>query len=207
MRNQTIAVIDYEAGNIASVLSALSKLGYHKAVLTSDEKSIHNADAIILPGVGAFDACIGSLKRKGLDDILNSAVIAKGIPILGICVGMQLMANKSSENGEYAGLGWINAEVVRLEPIPVASVPQVGWNDLQIKRVEPLFETLPPAPHFYFDHSYHFSCPPEYITATVNYGGEITAAVQQKNITGVQFHPEKSQRNGLKLLRAFCEAA
>jgi imidazole glycerol-phosphate synthase subunit HisH len=185
------------------VSNAINLLGYKKLKITDSEEDIVCADAILLPGVGAFEACAKALNGRNLQSILNEAVLGRKKPILGICVGMQLMATESEENGLHSGLNWIPGRVVRLELPESYAVPHVGWNELTERGASPLFSNTPPSPHFYFDHSFHYLCDYEYVSAQCDYGKPITAAIQKDHIYGVQFHPEKSQNNGLKLFRAF----
>jgi glutamine amidotransferase len=164
---------------------------------------LNAADAIILPGVGAFAECMAQLKQRNLDVILSEAVLGRKIPLLGICVGMQLLANFSEEGGHHEGLGWIQGAVRPLR-LPLGfAVPHVGWNDIRPVQHQPLFTNLDKTADFYFDHSFHFQCKAEYVLAYCEYGVEIVAAVQHRHIFGVQFHPEKSQKNGMKLFRSF----
>lgn len=203
MTQPHIVIVDYGVGNTHSVWNAISALGYRKLKISAVEKEIHAADALILPGVGAFEACARNLRERHLDVILGEAVLARKKPILGICVGMQLMASASEENGVHPGLDWIPGRVVRLEPPSGYPVPHVGWNDIRVQRESALFARTPAAPNFYFDHSYHYHCDASAVAASCDYGIEITAAIERDNIFGVQFHPEKSQTNGLKLFRGF----
>lgn len=203
MKQPAIVIVDYGVGNIHSVKSAIADLGYRKIRITADEKGILDADALILPGVGAFEACIDHLKRLKLDVILSEAVLSRKKPILGICVGMQLMATHSEEKGCHRGLDWIPGRVVKLNPSGGLAVPHVGWNDISHTSKDPIFSRTPESPSFYFDHSYHFQCDTAFISAQCDYGSQVTAAIQRDHIHGVQFHPEKSQNNGLKLFRGF----
>jgi imidazole glycerol-phosphate synthase subunit HisH len=187
------------------VANAISFLGYKKLKITDAETDIMRADGIILPGVGAYDACVKALGSRNLLSMLNEAVIGRKKPILGICVGMQLMATESEENGLHSGLNWIPGRVVRLKLPEGYAVPHVGWNQLKHLRQNPLFSKTPADPHYYFDHSFHYLCDPKDVSAQCDYGIPINAAVQKDHIFGVQFHPEKSQTNGLKLFRAFFE--
>ena len=197
-----IVLIDYGVWNIHSVANAIRTLGYKKLLISDKEEIINKADAIILPGVGAFEECIINLKIRNLDTILNKAVIVNKKPILGICVGMQLLATYSEENGLHKGLDWIKGAVKKINvPKPLA-VPHVGWNDVT-GRNNVLFNHDVKNANFYFDHSYHLVCEEQYVAGFCDYGTRITAAVHWKNIFGVQFHPEKSQTNGLKLFRSF----
>lgn len=203
MNKLIIVIIDYGIGNTHSVSNAIKYLGYKNIIISDDEKKIQKADALILPGVGAFDECISNLKNRKLDLILNEAVIINKKPILGICVGMQLLATCSEENGLHNGLDWIKGAVKKIiVPKPLA-VPHVGWNDVITMNENILFNRNIENSNFYFDHSYHFVCDEKYIAGYCDYGTRITAAVQMENIFGVQFHPEKSQTNGLKLFRSF----
>lgn len=197
-----INIIDYGVGNTHSVQNALSYLGY-KATISSDEKVIRAADALILPGVGAFDEAMRNLKERKLDLMLNDVVIAGKKPILGVCVGMQMLATYSEENGKHDGLNWIEGRVVKLNLDKKFAVPHVGWNNITFNSREPLFNRNADQSNFYFDHSYYYQCDEKYVSAYCDYGIKVTAAVQKNNIFGVQFHPEKSQTNGLKLFRSF----
>ena len=205
MTQPRIVIVDYDVGNTRSVWNAISALGYRKLRVSSAEQDIATADALVLPGVGAFDACAANLRRYGLDAILNEAVLVKRKPILGICVGMQLMATSSEENGLHAGLDWIPGRVVKLDLPTGYPIPHVGWNDLQVQQRSALFDRTGRSPNFYFDHSYQYCCDPQFVSASCDYGGRVVAAIERDNIVGVQFHPEKSQNNGLKLFRGFFE--
>ena len=206
MTQPRIVIVDYEVGNTRSVWNAISELGYRKLSISAAEQDIAAADALVLPGVGAFDACVANLRRRGLDNILNEAVLARRKPILGICVGMQLMASSSEENGLHIGLNWIPGRVVKLDLLPGYRIPHVGWNDVQAQRSSVLFTRTGSPPNFYFDHSYHYCCDPEFVSATCDYGVRVVASIERDNIFGVQFHPEKSHTTGLKLFRGFFEA-
>ncbi|MFM2394985.1 MAG: hypothetical protein RLZZ546_2968 [Bacteroidota bacterium] len=201
--NQKIVIIDYGVGNIQSVSNAIKFLGYNNLVISSDRRHIAQADVFILPGVGAFDEAINNLRIRNLEDILSEEVLVKKKPILGICVGMQMLATFSEENGKSLGLNWINGHVKKINFSDKFPIPHVGWNDIFIEKQTPLFDLNSNYSHFYFDHSYHFDCDTKYISSYCNYGKKITASVQSDNIFGVQFHPEKSQNNGLKLFRSF----
>ena len=203
MKNPRIVIIDYGVGNTYSVSNAIRLLGYKRLRISDKEEEIDNADVIILPGVGAFEACVNNLKERSLIPILNEQVLIKKKPILGICVGMQLLASLSEENGEHEGLGWIEGRVKKLQLPEQFAVPHVGWNDVIMKKDSPIFNRNSQNSNFYFDHSYSFNCDEKYIVGYCNYGIKVTAAVQYENIFGVQFHPEKSQTSGLKLFRGF----
>lgn len=202
-RQPDVLIIDYGVGNHRSVCNALERLGYAYAV-SSDKTAIKSAPAYILPGVGAFKEAMHNLERCDIIETLREEVIQNGKPLLGICLGMQVLAEDSLEGGHTTGLGFIPGHVV---PIPAQGVrvPHVGWNDCTVQKINPLFARVTAGARFYFDHSYYFATDKKYITAVTVYGKEITAAVQHNNIFGVQFHPEKSQTSGLRLLRAFME--
>lgn len=197
-----ILVINYGVGNLQSVENALLFLGA-KFRISGNKKDVAKAKAYIFPGVGAFGEAVQNFKKLRIEQVLREQVLRKKKPILGICLGMQLMGEDSQEDGLHKGLGWIPGHVVKLGPSSVFRIPHVGWNTLQVKKRDPLFAQLPPVPNFYFDHSYHLACPANLISATAWHGVEVVAAIQNDHIFGVQFHPEKSQSNGLKFLRAF----
>jgi len=203
VKQPSIIIIDYGIGNTFSVSNALIALGYRKLKISSSESDILNADALILPGVGSFEACVNNLRERYLDIVLNEAVVTRGKQILGICVGMQLMATTSQENGLHVGLGWIPGRVVKLELSEKYPVPHVGWNDVRPLTKDTLFSQTFRSANFYFDHSYHYQCDSDFVTAECSYGVPLTAAIQKENIHGVQFHPEKSGNNGLRLFRSF----
>lgn len=209
----TVAIVDYGSGNLHSAAKALERaaldLGAPRIAVTSDPEIVRTADRVVLPGVGAFADC-----RRGLDAVpgmveaLEEAVHQRGRPFLGICVGLQLLAERGLEHGETAGLGWIKGEVVRIEPTdPTLKIPHMGWNTLTLDRVHPLFDGIPTGRdglHAYFVHSYHMHvADPADRLATTEYGGTVTAAVARGNVAGTQFHPEKSQKLGLALLANF----
>lgn len=201
MRNANILVIDYGVGNIQSVVNALNFLDYRVAV-SYDRDAIARADVYVLPGVGAFGEGMKNLKARGIIAPLAEEVIDKKKPLLGVCLGMQLLAYDSEEKGLHKGLGWIPGHIARMHEQEGLQIPHVGWNSIEAKIKSPLFERKDQGHTFYFDHSYHFVCDSQYISATCDYGGEVVAAVQKDNIFGTQFHPEKSQNNGLKLFRS-----
>lgn len=191
-------------GNLLSVQHALEMVGAD-VVICRDGEDLKGVERIVLPGVGAFRDCMMNLKERGLIEALEEAVLRLGKPILGICLGMQAMARRSFEGGEHRGLGWLEADVVRLHPHPpTLRVPQIGWNEIDYRTESPFFKSLPPAPDFYFVHSYFVKCDDaEIVEATCDYGGPVTAAVRKGNIFATQFHPEKSQDYGLKVLEHF----
>ena len=201
-----IGIIDYGMGNLRSVHSALDMLGARVQICT-DPGMLEKVDRIILPGVGAFRDCINSLDASGFVKALNYVVRQQRKPILGICLGMQVMTRQSIEGGRHQGLGWIDADVVALEPRDNSlRVPQIGWNDIQYDSRYALFKSLPPAPDFYFAHSYALNCDHgDDVIATCNYGGLVTAAICKHNILATQFHPEKSQDHGLRILQNFMD--
>ncbi|MCC6941711.1 MAG: imidazole glycerol phosphate synthase subunit HisH [Novosphingobium sp.] len=203
----TIALVDYGAGNIRSVENALKAAGAQGVVVTADPNVVRAADRIVLPGVGAFKACVGALRSvSGLVEALEERVLVGAAPFLGICVGMQLLADRGVEHGVTNGLGWIAGEVRVIEPADATiKVPHMGWNDVEPMRHHGGAELIEPG-EAYFLHSYHF-VPEEgaSIAAMSDHGGGIVAAVARDNILGVQFHPEKSQAYGLALLARFLE--
>lgn len=199
-----IVIIDYGVGNVFSVYNAIKYLGYSNVKITYDEKDIFSSDALILPGVGAFDEAMKNITERKLDKILHENVLINKKPILGVCVGMQILSEGSDENGWHKGLGWIPGKVKKLELTQNLAVPHVGWNNLVITNKSNLYLNQSNSnPHFYFDHSYYFETEDKYVSSYCDYGIKICASVQNDNIYGVQFHPEKSQNNGLKLFRSF----
>jgi len=203
-----IGIIDYGLGNIRSVIGAVKKVGF-EPILTADGNILSTADKLILPGVGAFGDGMNNLRELGLIDVLNDLILGKKKPILGICLGAQLLAKVSYEFGKHPGLGLLDAEVIRLESQNDSiRIPHVGWNDLKKTKDSILTENIPDDALFYYVHSYHIKCADSsIIAATCDYGITFTAAIVQNNIYATQFHPEKSQRSGLKLLQNFLEKA
>ncbi len=200
-----IAIIDYGVGNLFSVTSSLRTLGA-ETVITSDPEEIRRADKLLLPGVGAFSDAIAKLRAAGLDRVIIEEV-QKGKEILGICLGMQMLFEKSYEYGEYKGLGLLKGSVVPMAgKIPSdLKIPHIGWNALKIKRQHKLLRYVNEGDFVYFVHSFYASDCEESLLATSEYGAELTAAVACGNVMGCQFHPEKSGNVGLSILRAFCE--
>ena len=198
-----IAIVDYGVGNLFSLRSSLSTVGAQVTV-TGDGDALRRADKIILPGVGAFGDAAAKLRATGLDAVVIEEAKA-GKPLLGICLGMQLLLERSLEYGEHAGLGLIPGDVVPLSPPDGLKVPHMGWNALQFSEPRsPIFRDLRPGDYVYFVHSFHASnCP--CVTATAEYGIPVTAAVGKDNVFGCQFHPEKSGPVGLTILKSFCE--
>lgn len=198
-----LAVIDYGAGNLRSVLHALNHLRAPDVVIAQTPEQLTGADKIILPGVGAFGAGMQILHERGLVEPIRAAV-ASGTPYLGICLGMQFLFESSDEMGDHAGLGILKGRVTRFENRPGLKVPHMGWNKVDVVQPSPVLADLPDDAYAYFVHSYY--CVPEnpaITTATVTYGEPFCVAVQQDNVYGVQFHPEKSQRTGLQILTNF----
>ncbi|MDD3311827.1 imidazole glycerol phosphate synthase subunit HisH [Pseudodesulfovibrio sp.] len=199
----TVAVVDYGVGNIGSISRALTVCGA-KPLLTDREEDFKVVDACVLPGVGAFGDAIGLLRQRNLDKILEDQIIAYGIPILGVCLGMQLLATTGLEYGEHRGLGWIPGTVRPLRPTCGERIPHVGWNNVDYEVPNPLLADIPPGEDFYFVHSFHFAPDdPANAVATTPYCGEFVSVVNRGNVYGTQFHPEKSQAIGLKLLKNF----
>ena len=196
-----IAIIDYGVGNLVSAEKAFVALGADVRV-TSDESTIREASKIVLPGVGAFGDCMKNLEESGLIPVLKESVAA-GKPLLGICVGLQVLFDGSEESPGAKGLGLIHGMVKKIQA-PGLKVPHMGWNDLILDRPHPVLEGIATGDHAYFVHSYHFRvADPAHRLAFCTYGGEITAIVGRDNILGTQFHPEKSQSTGLRLIGNF----
>lgn len=200
-----IRIIDYGVGNLFSLRSSLRAIGIDSDY-TGDPAEIRKADKLILPGVGAFRDAREALRSTGLDRVVQEEA-GKGKPLMGICLGMQMLFNRSYEYGEYEGLGLIPGEIVPMEGrIPKAlPIPHIGWNELALKQPSPLMKNTANGDYVYFVHSYYAETPAEYVIATTDYGVEMTAAVQKDNVYGCQFHPEKSSEVGLSILKAFCE--
>ncbi len=200
-----IAIIDYGVGNLFSVTSSLQAIGAD-TVITSDPEIIRKADKLLLPGVGAFSDAIAKLEATGLDEVIVEEV-RNGKPILGICLGMQMLFEKSYEYGEYKGLGLLRGSVVPMAgKIPDSlKIPHIGWNALKIHRKHKLLRYINEGDFVYFVHSYYAADCEDSLLASTEYGREITAVVASDNVMGCQFHPEKSGLVGLSILRAFCE--
>lgn len=200
-----IAIIDYGVGNLFSLLSSLKACGA-EAVVTNNVDVIRKSDKLILPGVGAFEDAAKKLFDSGLDKIIKEEV-ASGKPLLGICLGMQLLFETSYEYGVYSGLGLIPGKIIGMEgTIPEnLNIPHIGWNALKYKKECPIFKYLKEGDFVYFVHSFYGVDCDEHVTAVAEYGIPITAAVQKENIFGCQFHPEKSGNVGLSILKAYCE--
>ena len=201
-----IAIIDYGVGNLFSLRSSLNKIGAD-TVVTADPAVIAKADKLILPGVGAFADAAKKLRDSGLDQVIK-AEAAAGKPIMGICLGMQMLFEKSYEYGEHEGLGLLKGSVVPMEgSIPAnLKIPHIGWNALKFEKDSKLFKYIKEGDCVYFVHSFYASGCEDSLIATAEYGKDLTAAVAKDNVMGCQFHPEKSGDVGLNILRAFCEA-
>lgn len=200
-----IVIIDYDLGNLYSIAKALEFCGA-VVKISRDEKDIVNADRLILPGVGAFGDAMRNLNQFGIVKILDQEVNIKKKPLLGICLGMQILADKGYEFGEHAGLGWIGGEVKMFAADGARRIPHVGWNDVVFRKKHFLFNDIEDSQPFYFVHSFCFQATDQdSIAAVSDYGGEFTAAVAKDNIFATQFHPEKSQKNGIQLFRNFID--
>jgi imidazole glycerol-phosphate synthase subunit HisH len=203
------ALIDYGSGNLASAAKALMRAadGTGMEIITTDDPDIvRGAERIVLPGVGAFADCMRGLSAvPGMIEVLRERVLQQGAPFLGICVGMQLLATVGVEFGRHAGLGWIAGEVVKITPNdPNLKIPHMGWNELKILQPHALLEGITTGAHAYFVHSFELRPTlPDDLIVTTDYGGPLTAMVGNENIAGTQFHPEKSQATGIRLLENF----
>jgi glutamine amidotransferase len=201
-----ITIIDYKTGNLGSIQNILKRIG-EDSVITSDKDEIEKATKLILPGVGAFDTGMKNLLELDLVDILNKKVKHEKIPVLGICLGMQLLSN-GSEEGSLPGLGWVDAETIRFrfEDTIEYKIPHMGWNFIRQHKESKLFENMYSDARFYFVHSYYFSAKNvKDILLSTTYEIEFTSAIEKENILGVQFHPEKSHKFGMKLLKNFVD--
>ncbi len=198
-------IVDYGCGNPNSIRNMLKKIG-HRATISSDPGAIGEAERIIFPGVGAFDFGAERIETLGLASVLDKRVLQEGVPILGICVGLQLMARKSEE-GMRPGLGWLDADVIRFDAPRIGAtlkIPHMGWSEIEPGPAGALLTGFDEAPRFYFVHSYHLACDdPSIVAATATHGYSFTAAAGRDNIIGVQFHPEKSHAFGMSLLANF----
>ena len=198
-----IAIVDYGVGNLFSLTSSFNAIGV-EVVITSDVETIKKADKLILPGVGAFGDASKKLTESGLDKIILEEV-AKKKPLLGVCLGMQMLFDESHEFGTYKGLGLIKGKVVYIDLPSEYKIPHIGWNALNFKKQSPILKYINQNDYVYFVHSYHAIDCDEALIATTDYGKELTAIVQKDNVYGCQFHPEKSGDVGLKILKAFAE--
>ena len=208
---ETVAIIDYESGNLHSAAKAFERMAAEagrgqRIAVTSDPDAVRDAARVVLPGVGAFGDCrAGLFAIDGMMAALSEVVIARGRPFLGICVGMQLMATRGLEHGVHEGFGWIPGDVTAIAAAGGLKVPHMGWNELKVAaKGHPLLDGIGDGRHAYFVHSYHLRADdPAHVMATVDYGGTITAMVGRDNMAGTQFHPEKSQATGLRLIANF----
>jgi glutamine amidotransferase len=211
---QTVAIVDCGSGNLRSAAKAFERAASEAAngfsvMVTSDPQAVRRADRVALPGQGAFAAVLAGVAAvPGLREALEEVAIDKARPFFGICVGMQLMATRGVEHGSHQGFGWIPGEVVALKPADATlKVPHMGWNDLKLDRPDhPVMRGVATGDHAYFVHSYRFACADrDHEIAHADYGGPVTAVIGRDNLIGTQFHPEKSQATGLKLIAAFLE--
>jgi glutamine amidotransferase len=201
---KNVLIVDYEMGNTDSIYRAIEECGGNP-IISRKTEDFNNSSAIILPGVGAFNKAMQNIKKFNLDKILSEQVLQNHKPILGICLGMQILASKGYEGGITNGLGFIDGEVKRFEKDqPETRIPHIGWNNVEYIRDSTLIKNIPNNSDFYFVHSYHFICQNnEDILATTSYCGKFNSIINRKNIFGTQFHPEKSQRVGFQLLKNF----
>ncbi|SMO62537.1 imidazole glycerol phosphate synthase subunit HisH [Paracoccus laeviglucosivorans] len=202
-----VALVDYDSGNLHSAEKAFALMGRDvgaQVIVTSDPEAVADADRIVLPGDGAFPACRKALDEvPGMVDALRDAVLARGVPFMGICVGMQMLAETGHEYRETAGLGWIGGQIQAIRA-PGLKVPHMGWNDLTVHGAHPVLDGIKTGDHAYFVHSWQFDVTdPAHLLATVDYGSAVTAVVGRDNIVGCQFHPEKSQDVGLRIIANF----
>lgn len=197
-----IAIIDYGMGNLASVANAFAQLGF-KAYITSEPEMVLKADRVVLPGVGAFADAMKNLRNTGMDQVIHETV-KRNIPLLGVCLGLQLLFTSSEENGVHDGLDVIKGRVVRIPPL--YKVPHMGWNEVKPVPSSRIFKGVPAGSYFYFIHSYYVMAEdPEWVAAVTDYGFDFTCAVERNNVFATQFHPEKSSTVGLRVLKNFGE--
>ncbi|MFD0749647.1 imidazole glycerol phosphate synthase subunit HisH [Mucilaginibacter calamicampi] len=199
-----VAIVDYGMGNIRSLTTTLTYLGVSDVILSNNYEILKSADKIILPGVGSFGKAMQQIRERKIDVYLKDLVVNSGKPMLGVCLGMQLVGNSSTEDGYNEGLGLVDAEVTRLSA-PNIKVPHVGFNQIAISQNSRLFDGMAANPDFYFTHSYKMLTQSNINVSACEYGERFVAAFEYKNIAGVQFHPELSQKNGLHLLKNFLE--
>ena len=198
-----IVIVDYGMGNLKSISNMLKKLG-HDAIITNQIDEIKKASRLLLPGVGAFDMAMKNIKSLGFFEVLDKKVTIEKTPILGICLGMQLLTN-GSEEGNETGFGWINADTIRFNSSS-KKVPHMGWNSIKIEKKTPIFEPVNKERRFYFVHSYYVQCKnQENILATTEYGDNFASMIHHENLYGVQFHPEKSHKYGMEILNQFAK--
>ncbi|MBM0637729.1 imidazole glycerol phosphate synthase subunit HisH [Campylobacter sp. VicNov18] len=197
-----IAIIDYKAGNLNSVVKAFDKIGI-KNFIVQNKEDFKKADKLLLPGVGSFKEAMLNLKKLDFIEILKEQILIQKKPILGICLGMQLFLEKGYEGGFCEGLGLIEGEVVKFQEDLGLKIPHMGWNELEILKQEPLYKNIENKSDFYFVHSFYVKCKDEFVSAKADYGHKFVASLQKDNIFATQFHPEKSQNLGLKILENF----
>jgi imidazole glycerol-phosphate synthase subunit HisH len=201
-----VAVVDTGLCNVDSMWRALEECGA-KAIVTADPSELAHCDKLVLPGVGAFPDAMDLLEATGLADAIREQVAVDDVPVLGVCLGMQLLATRGTEVRDRAGLGLIDATVERLEPVAGERIPHIGWNEVDVHRDSPLFDRVPDRSDFYFVHSFHVVCADERdVVATTPYCGDFVSVIAHGSVVGTQFHPEKSQAHGLALLRSFVES-
>jgi glutamine amidotransferase len=202
-----LTIVDYGVGNLSSIQNMLKKIGV-PSLISADEADLMGADKLILPGVGAFDTCAEKLQQSGLLQVLNKKVLQEKVPVLGVCVGMQLLT-EGSEEGVLPGLGWIKGRIIKFKQERLSAglkIPHMGWSDVLLTKPSKLFDAMPEEPRFYFVHSYHpLLARPEDVLVQATYGYTFTAGMEHQNIAGVQFHPEKSHKFGMKLLANFAK--
>jgi glutamine amidotransferase len=201
-----ITIIDYGMGNLGSVQNMFKRIGVQTEI-SGDANAIAKAIKILLPGVGAFDAAMQKITDSSLDEVLNQKALVEKVPVLGICLGMQLLTN-GSEEGNLPGLGWVDAQTVKFkfEADTKLKIPHMGWNRIYPQKQSALLDNLPPEPRFYFVHSYHVQCNnPKDVLGTSSFGGDFHSMLHHENIYGAQFHPEKSHKFGMKLFKNFAE--
>ena len=200
-----IAIIDYGVGNLFSLKSSIAAVG-HEAVVTSDKKVIEGADKILLPGVGAFEDAASKLRESGMAELVTEQA-GKGKPLLGICLGMQMLLDQSFEYGVHDGLGLISGNVRPIADVidPSLKIPHIGWNPLIFRKPSRIYKYIKEGDCVYFVHSYYAADCEDFVTADAEYSAMLTASVERENVFGCQFHPEKSGDTGLKILQAFCE--
>jgi len=202
-----IIIVDYGLGNIRAFANVYKRLNIPCSIV-SESEGLESATKLILPGVGAFDEAMGLLNKSGMRELLDELVLERKVPVLGICIGMHMLAH-SSEEGSVPGLGWLEGTVKKFDSTMLTDqtpLPHMGWNNVMIRQSSPLFNALEDSPTFYFLHSYFFTCAHrEDVLAEADYGSRFACAVQAGNVYGVQFHPEKSHHNGVQLLKNFGE--
>jgi imidazole glycerol-phosphate synthase subunit HisH len=198
-----ICIIDYGMGNLRSVVNALEYTSQCEVIISSEKEDLKSSDILVLPGVGSFKDAMGNLQKLDIIEQLNYQVISNKKPLMAICLGIQLLMESSEEGGYSEGLGLVPGNVKSFKVPNELIVPHMGWNNINVKNHHYLFKGIEQDPNFYFVHSYHVKCEQNYVIASCNYGYEFTAAIQKDNIVAFQFHPEKSHKNGLLLLKNY----